>query len=194
MSVWKYVSNIGASSDKEILDRDIDQSEDRKLGRKPIRGRLSVSGCTRLIWSPHPHTPDIIKTRRRREMKQRGNPFLGKIEIYLIGQIYPSGKDMSPHNSFLRHISSQGRNLKTFLRDGQLLDKRWKVCIHPLWAMEPIFKRSQDTEHGVWARLMLSRLMHCTVLWCVLCIVMGWRQYINNTSIWRWQESRQTSI
>ena len=23
--------------------------------------------------------------------------------------------------------------------------------------------------------------------WCVLCIVMGWRQYINNTGIWRWQ-------
>lgn len=28
----------------------------------------------------------------------------------------------------------------------------------------------------------------CIVLcWCVLCIVMGWRQYINITSIWRWQ-------
>ena len=28
----------------------------------------------------------------------------------------------------------------------------------------------------------------CIVLcWCVLCIVMGWRQYINTTTIWRWQ-------
>ena len=79
-------------------------------------------GCTKLIWSP----PHFHWHHKNSEKKRRGNPFLGKIEIDLIGQIYQSGTDMSPHNSFLRHISSQGRNLETFIEMVNFPNKRWK--------------------------------------------------------------------
>ena len=74
------------------------------------------------------HRAHLIPSHHKNsEKKRRGNPFPGgKIEIDLIGQIYQSGTDTSPHNSFLRHISSQGRNLETFIEMVNFLDKRWK--------------------------------------------------------------------
>ena len=99
---------------------------------EPVRGQLACISLRILDApsssdpTPSSTSPDIIKTQRDSDKKRRGNPFLWKIEIYLIGQIYPTGTDTSPHNSLLRHISSQGRNLETFLEMVNFLDKRRK--------------------------------------------------------------------
>ena len=106
-------------------------------------------GCTRLIWSHTiQHFPWHHKNAETRIRNEEGILSCGKIEIYLIGQIYPTGTDTSPHNSLLRHISSQGRNLETFLEMVNFLGERRKKCIQTLWVMEPIFKEPRHKSLG----------------------------------------------
>ena len=113
-------------------------------------------GCTRLIWSHTiQHFPWHHKNAETRIRNEEGILSCGKIEIYLIGQIYPTGTDTSPHNSLLRHISSQGRNLETFLEMVNFLDKRRKKCIHSntlIVSDGANFQGAKTQDTRVWAR------------------------------------------
>ena len=78
-------------------------------------------GCTRLIWSHTiQHFPWHHKNAETRIRNEEGILSCGKIEIYLIGQIYPTGTDHVSTQFIVETHLLPGEKSGNFLRDGQL--------------------------------------------------------------------------
>ena len=165
-------------------------------------------GCTRLIWSHTiQHFPWHHKNAETRIRNEGEILSCGKIEIYLIGQIYPTGTDHVSTQFIVETHLLPGEKSGNFLRDGQLPGQETKKMhsfkhTHCEWWSQ--FSRSQDTRRKslgqgtykgkpeqtqVYKKDILTILVSCqiespkntflTMETLILCINLNTRYYIS---------------